>query len=774
MNTKSSRLGELSKTPLSKFLLPQLVVTRKSLQKDIDMNDLDLDSILDSKEGFTTFVVRSSAKIEDIDGSSQAGRFVSLLDIPLAGIKEAIGEVLASYDEADDYDEVLIQPYISNSTLSGVVFTHDPSTGSPYRVFNFSEGSDTTAVTSGKSNSVMVVVYRDSLDLLPHPIKRYLPEFKQVMDYFKDPVDIEFVCKENDFFIVQYRPLSTKTNETDSNILVSVIQEVKAGIARIMEPHPYLAGKATILGVMPDWNPAELIGVRPSALALSLFRELITDGIWAYERDNLGYRNTRSFPLLVTLAGHPYVDIRTSVNSLIPATLDGPIAEKLANCYLDFLRQHPHFHDKVEFEVYLTAWSFDYQRRVEKYSSELTTDEILQLEEELLSLTRRMISKEVGHLPRNSEKFEVLSARFEKIVSSDLDSLSKLYWLIEDCKRYGTLPFSGVARLAFVGTLLLKSLEEVGYLNSLDLELLLSRVESPAKRLLQDAKSLDRKTFIARYGHLRPGTFDIRVLNYSSGYESYFNESYSSSLELQSVFVDDDDSYIGCVKRLEASSSLGVEVRRLGIEITELIDWCVSAIGAREEGKFLLSRNISAALDLISDIGNDLGFDPDDLANSSISTYIEAYKGSADLQTRLSSEIWRNREFFKTTSSIWLPPLIANPSEVNCFKLYEGQPNFVGQASISGYVQVIQGEPNEISDKIVLISSADPGFDWIFTHGIRGLITCFGGANSHMAVRCKELGIPAAIGVGEILYNNLARVNSVLLDCMGKRIEVIN
>jgi len=774
MNTKSSRLGELSKTPLSKFLLPQLVVTRKSLQKDIDMNDLDLDSILDSKEGFTTFVVRSSAKIEDIDGSSQAGRFVSLLDIPFAGIKEAIGEVLASYDEADDYDEVLIQPYISNSTLSGVVFTHDPSTGSPYRVFNFSEGSDTTAVTSGKSNSVMVVVYRDSLDLLPHPIKRYLPEFKQVMDYFKDPVDIEFVCKENDFFIVQYRPLSTKTNETDSNILVSAIQEVKAGIARIMEPHPYLAGKATILGVMPDWNPAELIGVRPSALALSLFRELITDGIWAYERDNLGYRNTRSFPLLVTLAGHPYVDIRTSVNSLIPATLDGPIAEKLANCYLDFLRQHPHFHDKVEFEVYLTAWSFDYQRRVEKYSSELTTDEILQLEEELLSLTRRMISKEVGHLPRNSEKFEVLSARFEKIVSSDLDSLSKLYWLIEDCKRYGTLPFSGVARLAFVGTLLLKSLEEAGYLNSLDLELLLSRVESPAKRLLQDAKSLDRKTFIARYGHLRPGTFDIRVLNYSSGYESYFNESYSSSLELQSVFVDDDDSYRGCVKRLEASSSLGVEVRKLGIEITELIDWCVSAIGAREEGKFLLSRNISAALDLISDIGNDLGFDPDDLANSSISTYIEAYKGSADLQTRLSTEIWRNREFFKTTSSIWLPPLIANPSEVNCFKLYEGQPNFVGQASISGIVKVIQDGPNEISDKIVLISSADPGFDWIFTHGIRGLITCFGGANSHMAVRCKELGIPAAIGVGEILYNNLARVNSVLLDCMGKRIEVIN
>ena len=37
----------------------------------------------------------------------------------------------------------------------------------------------------------------------------------------------------------------------------------------------------TILGVMPDWNPAEMIGIG-QPLALSLYRELITDSIWAY------------------------------------------------------------------------------------------------------------------------------------------------------------------------------------------------------------------------------------------------------------------------------------------------------------------------------------------------------------------------------------------------------------------------------------------------------------------------------------------------------------
>ena len=69
---------------------------------------------------------------------------------------------------------------------------------------------------------------------------------------------------------------------------------------------------------MPDWNPAEIIGVRPWPLSLSLYRELITDAIWAYQRDNYGYQNLRSFPLLVSFHGLPYIDVRVSFNSFVP------------------------------------------------------------------------------------------------------------------------------------------------------------------------------------------------------------------------------------------------------------------------------------------------------------------------------------------------------------------------------------------------------------------------------------------------------------------------
>ena len=65
------------------------------------------------------------------------------------------------------------------------------------------------------------------------------------------------------------------------------------------------------------------------------------------------------------------------------------------------------------------------------------------------------------------------------------------------------------------------------------------------------------------------------------------------------------------------------------------------------------------------------------------------------------------------------------------------------------------------------IDKADPGYDWIFTRGIRGLITKYGGVASHMAIRCAEFEIPAAIGCGEKIFDYvLRRENEIVkLDC---------
>ena len=67
---------------------------------------------------------------------------------------------------------------------------------------------------------------------------------------------------------------------------------------------------------------------------------------------------------------------------------------------------------------------------------------------------------------------------------------------------------------------------------------------------------------------------------------------------------------------------------------------------------------------------------------------------------------------------------------------------------ITGSLVILSSSENiaKLEGKIVLIENADPGYDWIFSQNIIGLITKYGGANSHMAIRCAEFGVPAAIG----------------------------
>lgn len=80
----------------------------------------------------------------------------------------------------------------------------------------------------------------------------------------------------------------------------------------------------------------------------------------------------------------------------------------------------------------------------------------------------------------------------------------------------------------------------------------------------------------------------------------------------------------------------------------------------------------------------------------------------------------------------------------------------------------------KIKNKIVLIENADPGYDFIFSHNIKGLITMYGGSNSHMAIRCMELGIPALIGVGNQKFNEISKAKKIFIDCKNKIYNVIH
>ena len=96
--------------------------------------------------------------------------------------------------------------------------------------------------------------------------------------------------------------------------------------------------------------------------------------------------------------------------------------------------------------------------------------------------------------------------------------------------------------------------------------------------------------------------------------------------------------------------------------------------------------------------------------------------------------------------------IICSPSHIS-------KANFTTNKKVSGKVLALETIKNkkktDLKNKIILIEGADPGYDWIFLHGIKGLITKYGGANSHMSIRCSELGITAAIGCGVEKYAEL-------------------
>ena len=119
-----------------------------------------------------------------------------------------------------------------------------------------------------------------------------------------------------------------------------------------------------------------------------------------------------------------------------------------------------------------------------------------------------------------------------------------------------------------------------------------------------------------------------------------------------------------------------------------------------------------------------------------------------------------------------MPPLIVKPDDVWAFETPEAFPNFVTQlkvtAPVAGHL-----DRDRLDGAIVCIPSADPGYDWLFGYSISGLVTEWGGANSHMAIRAGELGIPAVIGAGEVLYARWSHSHMLHIDCPARRVVVI-
>lgn len=734
--------------------------------------------------GAPRLAVRSSCSREDGMESSCAGAFTSILNVPLTeetAVRSAVDTVFASYPNAED-EHVLIQPMVADIAVSGVIMTRGLDDGSPYYVINYDdESGKTDTVTGGKGVSKTVCVYRGvkAADF-DSPRVRLMVDLARSLEkiFGCDALDIEFgLDTKGVMHLFQVRRIcagGSWCRKADRQ-MKETLSQVAAQVTSHLAPTSDLHGATNILGVMPDWNPAEIIGVTPRPLAASLYRHAVTKRVWSLAREEMGYRTMPPQELMLLILGRPYIDVRASFNSFLPDGLEEDTGRRLVSGWLAYLESHPEFHDKVEFEVAFTAADFDLKKRLhERYPDLLSASASSLYLDSLTALTRRALDlSPAGTLAMSSKRIDILGGLHacrglpsrEGPPPQRLREMAFAY--LEECRILGTLPFAILARHAFIAETLLRSAIRRGALDAERLLAFKGSVVTISRKLAADFEAvstgrMDKTIFMARYGHLRPGTYDVLSPRYADRkglFESGHTVFQATEQHLREDFT---------LTRRE-KQALELLLREAGLDVVSaegLLGYAGQAIAGREYGKFVFTRNISDVLECLRLWGEASGLDRETLSFLTLEDVAEQRRDAQDAVS-LREAAARNRAEFNLGRSLKLSYLIRSPRDIYIVPQHRSAPNFITTGRVEAPVTICDASTNgnaSLGGHIVCIENADPGFDWIFTKGIAGLVTKYGGANSHMAIRCAEYGIPAAIGCGDMLFGSVATSAKCLLD----------
>lgn len=778
---------QCTKSNVLKFLRKKIKLSK--IEKILDFTVLEWEnnkmSILRSiSKNFDSeeIIVRSSAIGEDSHERSDAGIYESVLNVDSTSkikLKKAIETVVKSYKKNSNENpenQILIQKQSKNIVTSGVVFLRSPDIGAPYYTINYDEGSSTDSVTKGYvGNSLKIFRKINPIDI-PKKWKRLINSLKEIENILgTDLLDIEFGMTIYDVVIFQVRFLTSVKRPDIVGLekkISKLISKNKKQFLKLNKP-THVSGKFTVFSDMCDWNPAEIIGNNPNVLDYSLYDYLIMKKTWHRGRTKLGYQDVNPYPLMTKFGNKPYVDVRASFNSLIPQSIKKRLKHKLMNFYLNKLLIKPHLHDKVEFEILFTCYDTTESRLNDLKNYGFTVKEINEIKNNLLSFTNNILESFPIWKKTSENSIEQLKQKRIEIKSrisnfkNHKELLTAAELLLKDCKKFGTYTFSSVARIAFIGTILLHDLKKRNYVSSQFVEKFMNSINSPLSEIQSDfntfqKKQISKKEFLNKYGHLRPGTYDLTAMRYDKENKFLDNIKFLKTQNQINIIIPNE------------SLSPIFNKHQLKLKVNEFFNFVKEALVLREKLKFEFSVNLSDALELIAEAGFLLGFSRQELANLDIQTIFKLKnKDKKTLKQVWNRKIIKNKEEKDLNNYLINPPIIFSTKDFSIIQHYYSKPNFITTKKLTKDIIILnnlQGNYPNLENKIVVIENADPGYDWIFTKNPAGLITKYGGIASHMAIRCAELKLPAAIGCGEVLFEKITSATKVLLDCQNEHI----
>ncbi len=211
------------------FNVPQFVAIPSFISKELLSNQSLRNKVVEEIRAVLKnekYAVRSSALIEDGVKQSLAGQFLTKTNIGSTELDQSIIDVLTQanvYLKGDlDAFSIIIQEYIA-SDISGVTFTRNPNGNREMILeYGFCEGEK---IVSGAIKPEKLIVYWNDTSI---ETLQKSKRFVQAIEVFKElecknsfPQDIEWCIKNDQFYVLQTRPITTITiNEYEGIIFL--------------------------------------------------------------------------------------------------------------------------------------------------------------------------------------------------------------------------------------------------------------------------------------------------------------------------------------------------------------------------------------------------------------------------------------------------------------------------------------------------------------------------------------------------------------------------
>ena len=763
LDSKADTILKLKKYNLN-FLIPDTYVFKTDEWK---ISKKEIINII-QKKFKKKIVIRSSSSDEDSENRSQAGKYLSILGVNPSDkkiLEISINKVINSYKKRNKNNKVIIQKQITKVSMSGVIFTHDLTNGSPYYIINYDDNSKKTdTVTSGygKDSNKKLIIYREGLNSLQS--ERFRKLLKCVQDLEKkinnQYIDIEFVI-DVDFkiYLLQVRNISTMSQwKIDYKILNKKIKIDKKNLVK------YFKKQSQVLAQMPDWNPAEIIGKNPKILSSSIYSNLVTNKSWAIAREKMGYSKITNKKLMNLYSGKPYINVRKSFFSFLPQKVNLSDKKKIVDFWIEKLKKNPFLHDKIEFDVAVTAYDFEIKKKLKNYLPiNISTKTKKKLEFLYKDIFIKNINKKSdANLDKISQKIFLLSQLQKKflIYKTKKKNIENLKLIIKNCKLYGIIPFAQAARHGFIAKGLIDSLvckKVLSQKRSIELQKVVNTVTS---NFLEDINlvkknKLTKSSFFNKYGHLRPGAYDITSSNYREMKNISFEKSINTKKHKFKLNIKEKNKI-----------NILLSKEKIDLDHKTLINYIIRSIELREFSKFIFSKSIDDIFKLLIEII------PKRLKNKEIVSYFSI---NEILNNKANFKLFQKRKNeYENNIKIFLPEVIKDSSAYDVIPYMFNVPNFITNNRVTGKVISLSNKlKHNLENKIILIENADPGFDWIFTKKIKGFATQYGGSNSHMAIRAAELNIPAVIGCGQKKFDELKNSSEIEIDCLNKKTIIL-